>query len=769
MQELSEQHQELQDKEEEHGVQLKLVLELLRKEKLYAKFTKSEAFKQENVPLVGCEIDEAHCRSGTFGYIQERMKTVLYLGDCLRYLSENEIESPWILSLNFQGQSSEYDVIWVMVDKLTKLKWTIYLVVLADAAESIRDAIRFEYWVASSSGWTKRKPLEFEGGDCVLLKVTPWKGVVRFGKKGELNSVHGKFHVSNLKKCLVDANLHVPLSEIKVNKTLCFVEEPIGIMDHEVKRSGQAKLLALNLGTRFPKGGDCDNRVLSSVDRSLGDWICVDFLWSSLSGRARKVLRIIGVLGSHFVGGLSLVLSIDRDCSRVRQCGDNGNDDSSGPTTLVADEIVYEDRGDNMERASTTAASLDAEQDSGSGPRHQDTILEDRPAQTRIKSSANKRLGDQEDASKEWRNIAESDQDEEISFVQEDVETQGRYDQDIDVTTVSVPITTIGASVSLAKPSTPPTTTNVIKDEDLTIAQTLVLWITGQMEVRLVWNNAQRVNHQNKLTHPHPKRNLVPTAVLAKSGNVLVNTAKQSSPRVAISNSTARYVNTDASKPTMNGAKPCSNVFYKSHSLVKRTIYQRTTPKNSDFKEKVNTAKVNNVTTAGIKVVVSVVQEHKENAVKSSTCWIWRPTGKGNPQYALQDQGIFYSGCSRHMTGNKSYLTDYQDIDGGFVAFFGSPKGGKISGKVFFFTKTEYLIISPDFKLLDESKVLFKVPRQNNMYNFNLKNVVPSGDLTCLFVKAIIDESNLWHRRLGHVNFKTMNKLMRGNLVRGCL
>ncbi|GJT09888.1 hypothetical protein Tco_0856930, partial [Tanacetum coccineum] len=289
-------------------------------------------------------------------------------------------------------------------------------------------------------------------------------------------------------------------------------------------------------------------------------------------------------------------------------------------------EIVYEDRGDNMERASTTAASLDAEQDSGSGPRHQDTILEDRPAQTRferlskqsndpplsgvntpasredrlknygidgnlIKSSANKRLGDQEDASKEGRNIAESDQDEEISFVQEDVETQGRYDQDIDVTTVSVPITTIGASVSIAKPSTPLTTTNVIKDEDLTIAQTLVLWITGQMEVRLVWNNAQRVNHQNKLTHPHPKRNLVPTAVLAKSGNVLVNTAKQSSPRVAISNSTARYVNTDASKPTMNGAKPCSNVFYKSHSLVKRTIYQRTTPKNSDFKEKVNTAK----------------------------------------------------------------------------------------------------------------------------------------------------------------------------------
>ncbi|GJV19203.1 ribonuclease H-like domain-containing protein [Tanacetum coccineum] len=311
--------------------------------------------------------------------------------------------------------------------------------------------------------------------------------------------------------------------------------------------------------------------------------------------------------------------------------------------------------------------------------------------------------------------------------------------------------------------------------------------VTGQREVRPVWNNAQRVNHQNKLSHPHPKRNFVPTAVLTKSGNVPVNTTKQSSSRATISNSTARYVNTAATRPTMNDAKPSSNVFHKSHSSVKRTIYQRTAPKNSDFKEKVNTAKVNNVTTAGTKAVVSVVQGHEKNVVKSSACWIWRPTGKvidhiskdsgsytskrfdyGNPQYALQDQGIFDSGCSRHMTGNKSYLTDYQDIDGGFVAFAGSPKGGKITGKEkLLFTETECLILSPDFKLLDESQVLLKVPRQNNMYSFNLKNVVPSGGLTCLFAKATIDESNLWHKRLGHVNFKTMNKLVRENLVRG--
>ncbi|GJT60404.1 putative ribonuclease H-like domain-containing protein [Tanacetum coccineum] len=83
------------------------------------------------------------------------------------------------------------------------------------------------------------------------------------------------------------------------------------------------------------------------------------------------------------------------------------------------------------------------------------------------------------------------------------------------------------------------------------------------------------------------------------------------------------------------------------------------------------------------------------------------------------------------------------------------------------FIETECLVLSPDFKLLDESQVLLKVPRQNNMYSFDLKNVVPSGGLTCLFAKATIDESNLWHKRLGNINFKIMNKLVRGNLVRG--
>ncbi|GJW44528.1 ribonuclease H-like domain-containing protein [Tanacetum coccineum] len=179
-----------------------------------------------------------------------------------------------------------------------------------------------------------------------------------------------------------------------------------------------------------------------------------------------------------------------------------------------------------------------------------------------------------------------------------------------------------------------------------------------------------------------------------------------------------------------------------------------------------------------------------------------RKTAKqGNPQMDLQDQGVIDSGCSRHMTGNMSYLTDYEEIDGGYVAFRGNPKGGKITGRgtiktgnldfenVYFvkelkfnlfsvsqmcdkknsvlFNDTECIVLSPNFKLTDESHVLLKVPRKNNMYSVDLKNIVPKGGITCILAKATSDEFELWHRRLGHINLKTMNKLVKGNLIRG--
>ncbi|GKA84962.1 hypothetical protein Tco_0806616, partial [Tanacetum coccineum] len=127
----------------------------------------------------------------------------------------------------------------------------------------------------------RRKPLEFEVGDRVMLKVSPWKGVVRFGKKGklapryvgpfeilerigpvayrlrlpeELSGVHDTFHVSTLKKCLADASLHVPLNEIKVDKTLRFIEEPAEILDREVKRLKRSKISLVKVRWNSKRG-----------------------------------------------------------------------------------------------------------------------------------------------------------------------------------------------------------------------------------------------------------------------------------------------------------------------------------------------------------------------------------------------------------------------------------------------------------------------------------------------------------------------------------
>ncbi|GKC33954.1 ribonuclease H-like domain-containing protein, partial [Tanacetum coccineum] len=144
-----------------------------------------------------------------------------------------------------------------------------------------------------------------------------------------------------------------------------------------------------------------------------------------------------------------------------------------------------------------------------------------------------------------------------------------------------------------------------------------------------VWNNASRVNHQNshRLTHPRPKRNFVPRAVLMKSGLKTLNTARQNSLRAAVSVNTARPINSAYQKPTVNCARPASNVFNRAHLHVRRPFNKFTTNKNSNLKEKVNTVK-GNVTTAGPKAAVSDNKGNEANAVKALACWVWRTKQK---------------------------------------------------------------------------------------------------------------------------------------------
>ncbi|GKE79777.1 hypothetical protein Tco_1549777, partial [Tanacetum coccineum] len=112
----------------------------------------------------------------------------------------------------------------------------------------------------------------------------------------------------------------------------------------------------------------------------------------------------------------------------------------------------------------------------------------------------------------------------------------------------------------------------------------------------------------------------------------------------------SKALNTAAPKQKVNDALPITYSYFKAYSPVKRSFNQKSAAKTNKFNEKVNTVRVNNVTTTGTKAVVSAAVGNWENAVK-------------------------------HMTGNKSFLIDYQEIDDGFVAFGESPKGGKVTGK----------------------------------------------------------------------------------------
>ncbi|GJW77746.1 putative ribonuclease H-like domain-containing protein [Tanacetum coccineum] len=143
---------------------------------------------------------------------------------------------------------------------------------------------------------------------------------------------------------------------------------------------------------------------------------------------------------------------------------------------------------------------------------------------------------------------------------------------------------------------------------------------------------------------------------------------------------------------------------------------------------------------------------------------------RGNPhQKEYKEKGVIDSG---RISGKGKIKTGTLDFDN--VYFCKELKYNLFSVSQIcdkknnvLFTDTECLVLSSDFKLLDESQVLLRVPRKDNIYSVDLKSVVPTKGLTCLFAKATIDESKLWHRRLGHINFKNMNKLVRGNLVRG--
>ncbi|GJY94164.1 hypothetical protein Tco_0510525, partial [Tanacetum coccineum] len=197
-------------------------------------------------------------------------------------------------------------------------------------------------------------------------------------------------------------------------------------------------------------------------------------------------------------------------------------------------------------------------------------------------------------------------------------------------------------------------------------------WYNNGRFTKLVWTNVQMVNRQNfsKLTQPNPKRNMVPRTVLAKSGLISLNTAI--------------LVSTVQPRTAVNNAGPMKNVINNAYSTIRRSFNKITATNNSNFTKKVNAVKGTRVNTARPKAVLSAVKGNKRNDVKASACWVWRPKHK------VLDHVSRNNGASMSFKifdyidvqgRSKSYLIDYEEIDGGFVAFGGNSKEGKITGK----------------------------------------------------------------------------------------
>ncbi|GJT67210.1 putative ribonuclease H-like domain-containing protein [Tanacetum coccineum] len=246
---------------------------------------------------------------------------------------------------------------------------------------------------------------------------------------------------------------------------------------------------------------------------------------------------------------------------------------------------------------------------------------------------------------------------------------------------------------------------------------------TGNEVAKPVWNNATRINHAN---------HFVPRPVQLNTGRTNVNPGR---------------TNVNPVKQKVNSVR--SKVNTGSFNInTDRSKQPKTTNSTPNFSP----------------------ARPQGTAVKTSD----------HPLKNMGDRCIFDSGCSGNMTGNKDHLEDFEEFKGGSVTFGGSKsyitgKGRIRVGNLDFdsvsfvkelghfnlflisqicdkqykvlFTETECLVVSPDFKMPDENQILLKVPRQHNMYSFDMKTPTLSKDYACLIAKASSDESKLWHRR----------------------
>nr|GEW67071.1 hypothetical protein [Tanacetum cinerariifolium] len=577
----------------------------------------------------------------------------------------------------------------------------------------------------------RRKPLEFSVGEYVLLKVSPWKGVVRFRKKGNVAPslpLEWSTHVvvwmnkANIETMSIDDlynNFKIIEHDVKKSvgastgaQNMAFMSAPSTNSTNDVNTANpayKASTVNPNVNTASPQVSTAnfsDNAVYAfMVENHNGsnllqqdleqihedDLEAMDLRWQ-LSLQKNAELKGTKMVGSGIKTTLgsneTMKIHLQKQCWLYMVSVLTGViwKKNRGLATVEEQLITYkknkvlfsEEVGVLKREVSCKDYEINVlkkPEFKGYGPRDsklQSNINHDKKA----------------DDSKEIYDdsfVKEQVSDETSSFVESPLNVDKETAFSVD------------KKIEFVKP----------KNHDKTVRKSV-----RKRRVSRNNYNMEDYNYYAKTTHHSAQRNMTPRAVLLRTGLGPFNTA--------------RPVYTGHPKPTANTARP---------SVVK-TARPYITP-------------------------VNTVRAKRFNDVKASACWVWRPSRPNGASLVFKRHNYIdargrSNGCSRHMTGNIPYLSDFKEFDDGYVTYGGGAHGGRIFGKGTFKTDS-----------LDFQDILLKIPKKDNMYSFDMKNIVPKKSLTCLVTKATLDELLLWHKRLGHINFKNINKLVKDNLVRG--
>ncbi|GJW29966.1 putative ribonuclease H-like domain-containing protein [Tanacetum coccineum] len=474
----------------------------------------------------------------------------------------------------------------------------------------------------------RRKPLEFQVGDHVMLKVSPRKVAYKLELPEELCTIHNTFHISNLKKCLSDESLVIPMKELQLDDKLNFVEEPVEVMDREIKQLKRSRIPIIKVRWNSKRGPE--------------------FTWElplDLSKDTKPYIKLRSLRSVHWDQQVEVILNgnkvLKRTVGEVEQEYEPTSAEEKSPETSIPYkdakllmEAIEKRYGGNKEskKVQRTLLKQQYENFAGSSSETMDQTFD--------------RL---------QKLISQLEIQGEV-ITQEDMNLKltGGYDwsyqaeEEHPINYALMAYTSSGSSSC--------------SDSELLLLQLL-------LQQKACGNSSKMLENQecNKSKSDRDIIENIDVITVVTPSNV----------RKLMSNHEVANVKNNGDEVNLQ--------------LLGRIVFRPPVIEELEFLmiiKEINFKLMLRIILT--KAVVSAVVENGENAVKSSACWICRPTGNvidhnskdsGNPQYTLQDQGIFDSGCFRHMIGNKSFLTDYQKIDGGFVAFAGSAKRGKITGK----------------------------------------------------------------------------------------